>query len=326
MNKENILEILKSKSGEVVSGGYISMKLNISRNAVWKNINTLKKEGYDIISVKNKGYMLDSNVSYLNKKEIFKHLETKYIGNKTEILDRVDSTLNYIKNLKEDEKVEGMVVISDEQTGGRGRRGRSFFSPKDSSIYLSILLKPRFSLSDINLITVICGISVVSAVKKVTGIDCDIKWVNDVFIDGRKICGILTEGILSVENGSIDSVIIGVGINVNRPEKENVPEELKNIIGFINDYTNKTENRNKIIAEFLNEFEKRYLQLDKNILYKEYKEKMLYLNENIECYMGKEKLNGTLVDLNKDFSINVITDSGEVKNFNSGEISIRRNN
>lgn len=326
MNKENILEILKSKSGEVVSGGYISMKLNISRNAVWKNINTLKKEGYDIISVKNKGYMLDSNVSYLNKKEIFKHLETKYIGNKTEILDRVDSTLNYIKNLKEDEKVEGMVVISDEQTGGRGRRGRSFFSPKDSSIYLSILLKPRFSLSDINLITVICGISVVSAVKKVTGIDCDIKWVNDVFIDGRKICGILTEGILSVENGSIDSVIIGVGINVNRPEKENVPEELKNIIGFINDYTNKTENRNKIIAEFLNEFEKRYLQLDKNILYKEYKEKMLYLNENIECYMGKEKLNCTLVDLNKDFSIKVITDSGEVKNFNSGEISIRRNN
>lgn len=324
MNKDKILEILKVRSGEIVSGGFIANKLNISRNAVWKNINLLKNEGYDISSIKNRGYMLNSDISYLNKEEIEKYLNTILIGRELEITESIDSTLNYFKNMENSEKREGRTIIANEQTLGRGRRGRSFFSPKNSNAYISVLLKPKFSVSDINLITIICGLSVVEAVKEICGIECDIKWVNDVYINGKKICGILTEGILSVENGSIDSVIIGVGININRPKDTPVPKEIEDIVGFVNDFTKEKENRNKFIAKFLNAFEKRYINFDKKALYLEYKEKMLYLNEEVTCFVGNETIQGTLIDLNKDFSIKIKTNEGEIRNFNSGEISLRK--
>ncbi|MCR2032801.1 biotin--[acetyl-CoA-carboxylase] ligase [Anaerofustis stercorihominis] len=323
MNKNNILEILKENSGKVISGGYIALRLNISRNAVWKNINILKEEGYNIVSVKNKGYMLDSNISYLNRKEIEKGLNTKFIGNIIEIVEETDSTINYLKNLKEEEKTEGRVIIANSQTSGKGRRGRPFFSPKDSSMYLSLLLKPKLPIEEVNIITIICGLSVVEALKNAAGIDCDIKWVNDIYKDGLKLCGILTEGIISFESGSMENVVLGVGININRPENEEVPEEFKDIIGFVQDFTGKALNRNKIISEFLNVFESKYLNFDKNSLYKEYKEKMLYINEDITYIQGNEKIKATLLDLNKDFSIKIKTSDGEIKNFNSGEISIR---
>jgi len=325
MNKDKILDILKVNSGKVISGGYIALRLNISRNAVWKNILKLKEEGYNIVSIKNKGYMLDDDISYLNENEIKKGLKTKFIGNNIEIFEELDSTLNYLKNLEEDERIEGRVVVANSQTKARGRRGRSFFSPKNTSAYISFILKPRFSIEEVNLITIICGISVVEAIKNVCGLDTNIKWVNDIYKDDKKLCGILTEGVISIESGYMDYVAVGVGININRP-KEEIPEELKEIIAFIEDFTEKKENRNKIISEFLNEFEKRYINFNKNELYKEYKEKMLYINSDIIYKYGDNTMNATLIELNKDFSITIKNEEGETKTFNSGEISIRKKN
>ena len=184
-------------------------------------------------------------------------------------------------------------------------------------MYLSLLLKPKLPIEEVNLITIICGLSVVEALKNTFGIDSDIKWVNDIYKDGLKLCGILTEGIISFESGSMENVVLGVGININRSENEEVPEEFKDIIGFVQDFTGKAENRNKIISEFLNVFENKYLNFDKDSLYKE------YINEDITYIQGNEKIKATLLDLNKDFSIKIKTSDGEIKNFNSGEISIR---
>lgn len=317
--KEKILNIFKANNEKMISGSMIANKLGVSRNAIWKNINSLKKDGYNIVSVKNKGYILKSGFDFLNEDEIKKHLTTNIIAKDIEILEDVNSTITYAKNLPYEKKKDGYLVVANNQSAGRGRYDRKFYCQKDSGIYLGLLLRPT-EIQNISYITIMAGISVASAIEKLYGIEAKIKWVNDVFIEDKKICGILTEGIISVESGSIDSVIVGIGINVNKIKS--IPKELESIVGYINDFTGKNENRNKLIAQILNTFEEFYLNFNVQQLYSEYKKRMLYIGKSINVIDGNKKRKGILYRLNKDFSISVDFDDGDLKNFSTGEISL----
>ncbi len=319
MNKEKVLSILIENRGNIISGGYIGKTLGISRNGVWKIINLLKEEGYEIISTPNKGYSISKSLDILDKNTIINKLTTSKIGREIEILDSVDSTMDYMKNLDLASLKEGYTVLSNEQTKGRGRYNRVFYSPKGSSIYMSILLRPKFSMEEIHIITIIAGISVVKAVENIYKIKPNIKWINDIFYGGKKISGILTQGIMDIESGSIQNVILGIGINVF---KMDIPNELKNIIGTIEEFRDISCDRNDLIKEVLNVFESLYLNLDINEIYEEYKGLLLYIGEDIiiKDIGGQKK--GKFICLKKDFSITVKMEDGLIKNYKSGEISI----
>lgn len=212
--KAEVLEILLNSGETPVSGERLAENLGISRNAVWKAVTALKEEGYNISAKRNSGYILNkSNV--LSVIEIKKHLNNPKIADSIEIHRLVSSTNNVAKEYALNDKTTDVrIFISEEQSGGKGRRGRSFYSPPGSGIYISFLFHPQIKAVDAVRLTTVTSVAVSKAIEKSTGLEPQIKWVNDVFFNGKKICGILTEALTDLETGMVDSVIIGIGVNV----------------------------------------------------------------------------------------------------------------
>lgn len=311
--REKILEILKGSDG-YVSGEEISHVLGISRAAVWKHIRNLKNEGYKIESVTNKGYKLGGIPDKLDIDKIHEMLKTKVIGQRIEYVNSTDSTNNECKRLED--KTDGTLVIADAQTAGKGRLGRVWESPHGSGIWMSILLKPDVSLESVSQITLVTGMAVCRAV----GIDAMIKWPNDVVIDGKKICGILTE--MSAEIERINYVICGIGINVNTPS---FPEELQDKATSLFVETAKKHEREKIAADVLNEFEKLYnVFTEKGFLFlaDEYRKMCVTLNKDVRVIYRNNELTGKAVDIDDSGNLIVETENGQIT-VHSGEVSVR---
>ena len=226
MTRDKVLAMILRSDG-YVSGESISRELGITRAAVNAAVKQIKELGYDIESSTRKGYRLLSSPDLMNLGEIMARLPEGRAGDVT-VLDTVDSTNTLLKEMARQGAPAGSVVISDEQTGGKGRRGRSFLSPSGTGIYLSYLMIPKGGREIISEVTAWTAVAVREAVSEVCGVTCDIKWVNDPLINNHKICGILTELSVVAESGDIDNVIIGIGINVNH-KKEDFPEELRDI-------------------------------------------------------------------------------------------------
>ncbi len=311
--REKILEILKGSDG-YVSGEEISHVLGISRAAVWKHIRNLKNEGYKIESVTNKGYKLGGIPDKLDIDKIHEMLKTKVIGQRIEYVNSTDSTNNECKRLED--KTDGTLVIADAQTAGKGRLGRVWESPHGSGIWMSILLKPDVSLESVSQITLVTGMAVCRAV----GIDAMIKWPNDVVIDGKKICGILTE--MSAEIERINYVICGIGINVNTPS---FPEELQDKATSLFVETAKKHEREKIAADVLNEFEKLYNVFTEkgfSFLADEYRKMCVTLNKDVRVIHRNNELTGKAVDIDDSGNLIVETENGQIT-VHSGEVSVR---
>lgn len=311
--REKILEILKGSDG-YVSGEEISHVLGISRAAVWKHIRNLKNEGYKIESVTNKGYKLGGIPDKLDIDKIHEMLKTKVIGQRIEYVNSTDSTNNECKRLED--KTDGTLVIADAQTAGKGRLGRVWESPHGSGIWMSILLKPDVSLESVSQITLVTGMAVCRAV----GIDAMIKWPNDVVIDGKKICGILTE--MSAEIERINYVICGIGINVNTPS---FPEELQDKATSLFVETAKKHEREKIAADVLNEFEKLYNVFTEkgfSFLADEYRKMCVTLNKDVRVIYRNNELTGKAVDIDDSGNLIVETENGQIT-VHSGEVSVR---
>jgi BirA family biotin operon repressor/biotin-[acetyl-CoA-carboxylase] ligase len=224
--KQKILEIFELDKGRYISGEELAAKLAVSRTAVWKAVKSLQDDGYAIAAVSNKGYCLSNTTDILSAQSITKYLEEAASNFHIEMYKTVDSTNNKLKELARQGAPEGTVVIAKEQTHGKGRMNRSFHSPAETGIYMSILLRPKFSTADAILITTAAAVAVAQAVEAVAGREAKIKWVNDVFCDGKKICGILTEASVDIESGSLEYAILGIGINVIAPQN-----------GFLDDIT-----------------------------------------------------------------------------------------
>ena len=210
--KERVLRVLKENTPEYISGEMLSRRLGVSRTAVWKYVNELKKEGYAIESSTKKGYKLVPASDILNEYEIRWGLETEVIGKDIRYFDEIDSTNNYAKRIAYDGCKEGTVIVADCQTAGRGRLGRSWLSSAGKGIWMSVILKPRIAPEDVQIITLAASVAVCRAIAAVTGIHAEIKWPNDVQVGGRKLCGILTE--MEAEIDRVAFVVVGIGLNV----------------------------------------------------------------------------------------------------------------
>jgi BirA family transcriptional regulator, biotin operon repressor / biotin---[acetyl-CoA-carboxylase] ligase len=250
--KELILNLLLSNSDTYVSGQVMSETLGVSRTAVWKHIQGLEEQGYVIKSVHKKGYQLVETPGTLNRVELERGLQTSFIGHQIVIEETVPSTQKLAHHLAEDKAVDGTVVLADEQTGGRGRLGRTWHSPKGTGIWMSLILRPDLPIQKTPQITLLTAVSVARAIQKETGLSVQIKWPNDILYKTKKLVGILTE--LQAEEGKVKSVIVGIGVNVNVTEKD-IPEELRDIATSLYMILGHTVSRNRLICGILNEFE-----------------------------------------------------------------------
>ncbi len=260
-------------------------------------------------------------VDVIDSQKIFNLLNEEFKGKiKIEVLDKVTST-NTLVRKKANECSEGLVIVAGEQTAGRGRMGRSFFSPGDSGVYMSLLLKPQIKPEDAVQITTAAAVSVCKALEHLGVYDSKIKWVNDIYIGNKKVCGILTESSFNSESGMLDFAVLGVGINIYESE-DGFPAEIKDIAGAV--FSNKREDlRNKFIAEFINEFLGYYIELSSKKHMKEYKEKSFVLGEKINIIQGENIRTGKAIDIDENCNLIVEMPDGVTEKLYSGEISIR---
>lgn len=250
--KTAILKALRESDG-YISGQEICDTLNVSRTAVWKDIKKLKEEGYEIESVSNRGYRLVSAPDIITEYELKSTLDTQWLGKEIHYYDEIDSTNTEGKKLAEEGCVNGTVLITENQTAGRGRRGRTWKSPVGTNIAMSLVLKPDYSPNEAAMVTLVAALACASTINKVYGTDAKIKWPNDIVVDGKKVVGILTE--MSAEIDYINYVIVGIGFNVH---KQKFPDDIKDIAGYIEQGKVPIHKRSKLVVEFLSEFEKYY--------------------------------------------------------------------
>ncbi len=320
--KNKILAMLKENEDTFVSGQLISEILGVSRASIWKYINKLKDEGYEIESISKNGYKLISCPDLLVEQEINTYLNTKYIGRNIVYFHSIDSTNTKAKEIGRLDIIDGTVVISEEQTAGRGRVGRQWISPKYKGIWMSIILKPDMEPSNASNITLIAAAAVTKALKDFD-VDVQIKWPNDIILKNKKLGGILTE--MSSELNLIEYIIIGIGINVNNSE-EDFSDTLEKIATSLKIETAENFNRQKLIGSILNHFE---------TLYEEYifesnlastiqvcKKNSILLGKEIQLYHKGVLITATAVDISDEGLLLIQHKDGSVEKIISGEVSM----
>ena len=323
MLKSKVLKVLEENKGRTVSGAEIAKTLNLSRTSIWKAINLLRDDGYTINAVTNKGYSLEDNTDIISKEGISLYLNKDFSNVDIYIYKTTSSTNEVAKKLALSGAKHGTVVISEEQTQGKGRMGRSFYSPANTGIYMSIILRPTLTAMDSVLITTSSSVAICDAIHKVTGIECQIKWINDIYINNKKIGGILTEASTNFESGTIDYLILGIGINFNNP-KDDFPDNLKEIAGSLYKGNSNGINRNMLCAEILNNILSIIPKIKDFDFISEYKKRSIILNQEIMYISGGIYSKGKAIDINNDGSLVIKHDDGSIKILNSGEVSIRR--
>ncbi len=316
--KQQVLKALVKNMGKSVSGEQLSKELFCSRNAVWKAIKSLENDGYEIEATTNKGYCLKNENVTFSSVLVEKYLKTEC---KVIVLDDIDSTNNYLKKLAEDGEKENTVVIAKHQSGGKGRMGRSFFSPK-SGLYMSILLRPNFSAEKSLFITTATAVAVSDAIDSLSDKSSSIKWVNDVFIDSKKVCGILTEASIDFETGGLSYAVVGLGVNLYHPA-DGFPEDIKNIAGTVFDSEISGDEKAKFAAEIINGFFNIYNNFENSDFMKRYKSKSFILGKKINVIKGDKKIPATAIDIDDEARLLVEYETGERESLFSGEVSIK---
>lgn len=249
--KEKLLMLFEAHKGVYYSGQEMADALQVSRAAVWKAVKALQGEGYPIDAVTNRGYCMAETADILSPQGVEKYLHTE--GILLEVFPAVPSTNALVRREAALGRPEGYVAAANAQSEGRGRYGRSFCSPEGTGIYLSILLRPRDCTAERAVaMTTMAAAAMCRAVQQVSGLHPKIKWVNDLFLNGKKVCGILTEGAFSMESGMLEYAVLGVGVNLY-PPREPFPEDLQSIAGTLFD-SPRSDMKNRLTAAFLDCF------------------------------------------------------------------------
>lgn len=309
--KQNVIALLEENRSKVISGQELANQLYVSRAAIWKAIKTLKEEGYNIEATPNKGYVLLENSDVLSKQGIAYYLteEIDIFSYKT-----IDSTNTQMKKLAINGGKNHSVIVSEEQSAGRGRFGRSFYSPAQKGVYMSVLLKTGDSLQNATMITIKTAVAVRRAIAKLYDIEVAIKWVNDLFYRGKKVCGILSEAISDFESGMIEAIIIGIGINVST---DNFPLEIASIATSLG---LQEANRNQFIAEILNQLFA-IIDEDFKLVLNEYRMASCVLHKQITFNQKGEQFTGLVREIN-DLGNLVVSSNGAEMVLTAGEVSI----
>ena len=318
--RDKIIESILNSEEEFISGEELSKQLGISRAGIWKHIKILKEQGYNIESVNKKGYrLIEKPDDVLTGKNICHELNNKFIGSKIVHFETIDSTNDYAKTIAS-ESQEGTIIISEEQTKGRGRLGRQWHSKVSEGIWMSFILKPNILPYKAPFITLIAGASIVSALNKL-GVNISIKWPNDIIINDKKVAGILTE--LSAEIERINHIVLGVGINVKTMEFSQEIEDIATSLYKENYQISRVE----IVRSIISEFENLYMDYIEN----DSKEKTLeicrkysvLIDKNIYVLQGDRRELVKCLDINEQGNLIVEEQNGSKREIMSGEVSIR---
>lgn len=319
--KAEILKRLK-ETGDYVSGQGLCEALSVSRTAVWKVIRQLQDEGYVIEAVRNRGYRLLSSRDVLSRAELAGCIECREWGQNPVYLKEVDSTNIMARKLAEEGAPHGTVVVADTQSAGKGRRGRSWVSPPETGIWMSLVLRPLVLPRHAAALTLVAALAVQKALSEITGVMAEIKWPNDVVVNGKKVCGILTE--MSSELDDIRYVVIGIGINVNQ---NLFPPEIADKATSLKLETGGEVRRSRIIGRVLWYLETYYdifLQTsDMSQLKDEYMGAMVNRNREVSVLEFSGTWNGVAIGINCDGELMVRTADGTVREVGSGEVSVR---
>lgn len=323
MTREDVLSILTQHTNEYCSGESISRTLGISRAAVNKAVAALRRDGYTITSATNRGYRLEGSPDKLSLGGIQPWLHTQRLGKPLICLDSVDSTNNYLKRLALEGAEDGTVVVADQQTAGRGRLGRSFQSPPDTGIYLSILLRPPVAPAQAVNLTACTAVAMCDAVETACGLRPQIKWTNDVLLEQRKVCGILTEMSVEGETGALQYIVVGIGVNVNQ-KLEDFPPELQSIAGSVAMARGERLDRSRLTAEIVNAMDQMYedwlrgtWQVDR------YRADCATLGREVRVIRGDQSRAAFAEAVDDDFGLVVRYEDGSRETVFSGEVSVR---
>lgn len=320
MRKE-ILELLMQTDG-YISGEKLSRHLGVTRAAIWKNINQLKEQGYEIESITRKGYRLISSPDIFTEQELQYGLHTKALGKKIFCRDVVDSTNQLGKQEALKGAPHGTILLAEQQLKGKGRRGRSWVSPSKTGIWMSCILRPKLLPQQAPMLTLVTGLSVCKALRQTTGLEAYIKWPNDIVLNGKKICGILTE--MNAEMEQVHYVVLGMGLNVNQ---ETFPDEIRSLATSLKIEGGETYNRKKIIQKILTALEADYESFmetkDLSLLLSEYKRYCITLGKKVKVIQGEEVIYGKAVDLTARGELVIQKDDGSYIAVFAGEVSVR---
>lgn len=318
--KEDVLELLEKHDGSYLSGSKMAELLGVTRASVWKAVRALEEDGYKIEAGTNKGYRLAPENEKLSDYAVKRLLHTKELGQNLYVLSSVDSTNNYAKTIAASGAPHGTAVIADTQTGGRGRLGRSFLSPPGAGLYLSVVLRPQVDSAQALLLTSAAAVAVCRAVDRFVTTPAQIKWVNDVYLGGKKLCGILTEAVSDLESGHVEFVVIGIGINLTCAA---FPEELKEIAVSLEEYREGKVGRGALAAAVLEELEQVCGQLDTAAFMQEYKRRSCVIGKRVKAIRAGISREVFIEDIDDTGALLVRNEAGEPECINSGEISIR---
>lgn len=321
MLKTEVLKLLKTSRG-FMSGQFICDTLGVSRTAVWKAIKQLRSEGCVIEAVSNKGYCLKEPADILSADEIREAIDCKWIGKELYYFPKTDSTNIRIKELADDGAPDGTLAVADMQTFGKGRRGRQWFSPSGTGIWMSVLLRPRFEPGSASMLTLVAALAVAGAIKEISGLEALIKWPNDIVVNKKKVCGILTE--MSIESDYINYVICGIGINVNH---DSFPEEIRQTATSLALEKGERVGRAELIAAVWRHFEHYYdkfLQTeDMSLLLDEYNSVLVNKDSEVRVLDPKGEWSGRAYGIDAGGSLLVEKEDGSIAAIYSGEVSVR---
>jgi len=321
--RAKILGLLRENAPEPVSGEEISAKLGVSRTAVWKHIQALKNTGYDIESVPKKGYILHKAPDLLSPEEIIACLKTKWVGHHIHYLKEASSSNEIGKTLADQGCADGMVVVAEEQTRGKGRLARGWFSPMGCGVWCSVILRPPFLPSEASKCTLLAAVAVIKAINRYKGVNAKIKWPNDVLLEGKKMVGILTE--MSAEFGKINYIVIGTGINTNVPPSI-IPEELKDLAISVADVAEEPVRRVQVLADYLKNIEDLYETVLKEgfgPVLDEWKKYSDTIGQSVKVIAPDKTYFGTAVDIDQDGLLIVKKKDGTLEKVIAGDVSIR---
>ncbi|WP_018933733.1 biotin--[acetyl-CoA-carboxylase] ligase [Gracilibacillus lacisalsi] len=319
--RHELISILAEQEDRYISGQALSEKLDVSRTAIWKHINELKKDGYQFDSVPKKGYRLVSKPEQLNESTIKWGLETDWLGKRIDFRQELASTQDLAHALARKGAEHGTVVTTSKQLSGRGRMDRRWVSDHDGGIWMSIILRPSIPPHQASQMTLFVAVTLVETLERITGQKIQIKWPNDLFIDGRKISGILTE--MQAELEAIQYLIIGFGINVNQLSTD-FPEELKEKSTSLRIASGQEWNLREMIQDILQDFElayQSYLQTGFEPIKAKWLKHAYKLKEKIHVKTNQEEYNATVNGITDDGALVVLKDNQDERVIYSAEIT-----
>ena len=324
MSRETVLSLLLAHPGEYLSGAAMSRTLGVSRAAVWKAIEALRQEGYEITSAPNRGYRLESAPDRVREGELSGHLAGCLVGSRLLCLDTIDSTNTEAKRQAMAGAPEGLVVLAEEQTGGRGRLGRSFQSPRGCGLYLTALLRPQLPPIEVVDFTAWVAVAVCDGIQAACGVRHRIKWTNDIVLEGKKLCGILTEMGLENEINALQYLVTGIGVNVNQRPEDFSPD-VRPIAASLFNVLGRPVRRSELAVQIIRALDRMYSAFPpgKADYLARYRADCLTPGNRVQLITPASRTEATALSIDDEFRLVVEYDDGRREALSAGEVSVR---